>query len=530
MENSVKAVYLPWQINVPQPVHRDQYFLGKVTIEHTTKEELKGVPTEYEHHSKIFSKEESQRLPGHTIWDHAIKLLPGTPTMLPGQLLPLTQEEIAEARKFVKEHLERKTIQPSWSPYAANFFFMKKKDGKLWPVQDYHLVNKWTKKNHNVSPLIPSIIDWLAGCTLFTKFDIWWGYNNIRIKPGDEWKAAFLTPEGLFEPMVMFSRLTNLPATFQMMMNTIFWQVQEGWFSIFMDDGIIYTKRRPGEMENQHRQWHRELVHQIFNILAVNNLYIKPEKCTFEQEEMEYLGIIVGKGKTHMDPKKLMAVANYPMPTNVTDICTFLRLTGYYQYFIQGYSQIAQPLLDLTKKAEAWHWDTAQETAFMDLKTHMCKASVLTQPDFNCKFYIQTDASGYGMGAILSQEGGSETLTPNLETKKNPVLHPTAYYSATFTPTQWNYNIYDWELLVIMMALDHWRQYLGWTKVPFTIMTDHTNLQYWKSPQNLTRCTARWHLDLQEYDYEILYILGKENGPPDALSQPPGANQGKEDN
>jgi hypothetical protein len=140
---------------------------------------------------------------------------------------------------------------------VANFFFVKKKDGKLRPVQDYQPVNKWTKKNHNMSPLIPSVIDQLAGCTLFTKFDICWEYNNIWIKPGDEWKVAFLTPEGLFKPTVMFFGLTNSPATFQMMMNTIFWkEVQEGWFSIFMDDRIIYTKRRPRETDAQHIQWH----------------------------------------------------------------------------------------------------------------------------------------------------------------------------------------------------------------------------------------------------------------------------------
>ena len=161
-------------------------------------------------------------MPKHTVWDHAIELLPGTPSTLPGRLLPLTQEEIAEAKKFVEEHLHQNTIRLSWSPYAANFFFVKKKDGKLRQVQDYQPLNKWTKKNRNVSPLIPSIVDRLAGCSLFTKFDIWWGYNNIHIKLGDEWKATFLTPEGLFKPTVMFFGLTNSPATFQMMMNTIF--------------------------------------------------------------------------------------------------------------------------------------------------------------------------------------------------------------------------------------------------------------------------------------------------------------------
>jgi hypothetical protein len=201
--------------------------------------------------------------------------------------------------------------------------------------------------------------------------------------------VVFLTPEGLFKPMVMFFRLTNSSATFQMMMNTIFWsEVHEGWFLIFMDNGIIYTKRWPGEIEEQHWQQHQQLVHHIFDILKANDLYVKPEKCTFEQDKMEYLGIIVGKGKTCMDLKKLMAVASYPVPKNPTDVWAFLGFTGYYWYFIQGYSQITRPLLDLTKKAEVWHWGEPQEKGFSMLKQLMCLAPVLTQPDFSKKFYL----------------------------------------------------------------------------------------------------------------------------------------------
>jgi hypothetical protein len=111
-----------------------------------------------------------------------------------------------------------------------------------------------------------------------------------------------------------------------------------------------------------------------------------------------------------------------------------------------------------------------------------------------------------------------------------PILHLVAYYSVTFTPMEWNYNVYDQELLAIMKALAHWQQYLGWTKVPFTIMMDHANLQHWKSPQNLVQQVARWHVDLQEYDYEIQYVPGKENMPPDALSWQPGVDKGQEDN
>jgi hypothetical protein len=229
-----------------------------------------------------------------------------------------------------------------------------------------------------------------------------------------------------------------------------------------------------------------------------------------------------------MDPKKLKGVADWPVPRNVTQVQQFLGFTGYYQYFVPKYSEIARPLLDLTKKTTPWHWDAPQVKAFEMLKTLMCSDPILIQPNFNKPFYLQADASAYGVGAVLSQEG--EHLSPSLAKRHKPILHPVAYYSATFTPTERNYDIYERELLAVMKSLIHWRQYLGWTKEPFTILSDHTNLQYWKSPKNLNRRTTRWHADLQEYDYRIQHIPGKENIPADALSRPPNADQGKEDN
>jgi hypothetical protein len=156
----------------------------------------------------------------------------------------------------------------------------------------------------------------------------------------------------------------------------------------------------------------------------------------FKQDKMEYLGVIVGKGKTHMDPKKLLTVVNYPELKNTIDVHAFLGFTGYYWYFIPSYSQVVHPLLNLTKKTMAWNWGPNQEKAFMTLKQLMCTAPILTQPDFSKKFYLQTDASGYGMGAILSQEGDADMLTLAMTKQTKPVLHPIAYYSATFTPTE----------------------------------------------------------------------------------------------
>jgi hypothetical protein len=406
---------------------------------------------------------------------------------------------------------------------------VKKGDGKLRPIQDYRPVNKYTIRNRTVSPLIPQVIDRLAGCTLFTTFDVRWGYNNIRIKEGDEWKAAFLTREGLFEPTVMFFGLTNSPATFQSMMNTIFRkEIGEGWLSVYMDDMGIHTQPLMGETEDQHLARHRTYVHRVLEILEENDLFLKPAKCHFEQREIKFLGVMVGGGQLRMDPAKLKSVADWKQPRNVREIRKFLGFTGYYRYFIPNYSRIARPLLDLTKTATPWEFGPRQLQAFEELRDRMCEAPVLQQPDFERKFFLQVDASNYGVGAVLSQEGAGDT--PSLAKRTAPRLHPTAYFSATFTPTERNYDIYEKELLAIMKSLAHWRPYLGWTKVPFTILTDHANLQYWKAPQNLNRRTARWHADLQEYDYELKYIPGKTNIPADELSRPAGADQGEEDN
>ena len=188
-------------------------------------------------------------------------------------------------------------------------------------MQDYRPLNKYTKKNRNVSPLIPQVIDRLAGCTLFTKFDIRWGYNNIRIKEGDKWKASFLTPQGLFEPLVMFFGLTNSPATFQAMMNEIFqMEVAQGWLSVYMDDIAIHTKPLNGESEEQHEQWHKRLIHQVLEKLETHDLYLKPEKCKFLKREIEYLGVIVGNGVLKMNPKKLESVKNWAIPKSPTEI------------------------------------------------------------------------------------------------------------------------------------------------------------------------------------------------------------------
>ena len=465
---------------------KKQTTVSKLAEQHG-KANLEPLPEEYRRHAKVFGEKEAQRFPGPRLWDHAIELKPNAPATIPGKIYALTQKEQLALTEFIQEHLKKGYIKPSKSPYASPFFFIKKKDGKLRPVQDYRKVNEWTIKNRYPLPLIPELIARVKGAKLFTKFDVRWGYNNVRIKEGDQWKAAFITNQGLYEPNVMFFGLTNSPATFQTMMNTIFAEeVQEGWLTIYMDDMLIHT---PEDVE-----LHRRCVHRVLDKLQQHDLFLKPEKCHFEQKTMEFLGVVLVDGAIQMDPAKIKGVADWPTPQTVRDVRAFLGFTGFYRYFIQNYSSIACPLIHLTKKATPFHWEEPQAKAFETLKTLMCQKPILRQPDYARPFFVSTDASAYGVGAVLSQEG---ELNPRT---KKPTQHPIAYYSATFTPTERNYDIYERELLAVLKALEHWRPHVAATDVPVTILTDHANLTFWKTPRKVNRRVARWFATLQDYN------------------------------
>ena len=173
------------------------------------------------------------------------------------------------------------------------------------------------------------------------KVDIWWGYNNVCIKKGDEHKATFITNQGLFEPMVMFFGLTNSPTTFQMMMNAIFAEeITEGWLIVYMDDILVATK--------DDQEFHDQCIHQMLKKLKKHDLYLKPEKCIFNQKRIEFLGVILEGRTVQMDPAKVKGIADWPPPKNVMDIHSFLGFTGFYCYFIPNYSLIACPMIQLT--------------------------------------------------------------------------------------------------------------------------------------------------------------------------------------
>ena len=217
--------------------------------------------------------------------------------------------ETEVCKAFIEEHLKNGRITPSQSPQASPFFFVPKKDGTLRPCQDYRYLNSHTTKNAYPLPLISELVNKLKGSKIFTKFDIRWGYNNILIRPEDRWKAAFSTLFGLYEPTVMFFGLCNSPATFQAYIHTFQDFIDEGWLIIYMDDMLIHLKDDP--------TLHQERTRRVLQCLREQRLALKLLKCSFDADEVEYLGLLVSAGAIKMDPTKLLAIKNWNPPKDV---------------------------------------------------------------------------------------------------------------------------------------------------------------------------------------------------------------------
>jgi len=281
----------------------------------------------------VFEKEASERIPEHKPWNHTIDLKPDF-ILKDCKVYHLFPEEQKEQDKFLEENLRKGYIRSLKSPMASLFFFVSKKDSKkLRPYQDYRCLNEGTIKNTYSLPRVDKLLDKLKGAKYFTKLDLQWGYNNVQIKIGDEWKAAFKMNKGLFEPLVMLFRLYNSLAIFQNMMNDIFlMETDEGWIFIYINDILIFSK----EKEDL-----QKFTLRVLKKLQENNLFVNLDKYTFEAKEVDYLGMIVSENQIKMDPAKLEGIRDWPTPTTVKQVQSFLGFGNFYRKFIRHYTDIA---------------------------------------------------------------------------------------------------------------------------------------------------------------------------------------------
>ena len=229
---------------------------------------------------------------------------------------------------------------------------------------------------------------------MFIKLDLRWGYNNVRIKEGDEWKAVFIMHIGAYEPTVMYFGLTNSSTTFQTMMNDLFRDlINQGDIVAFINNILVAMDTEEG---------HNELVEEVLKRLEENNLFVKPEKCKWKVKEAEFLGVIISPKGVEMQKEKVEGVLNWPAPRNVKEVQKFLGLTNYYRRFIKDFARIAALLYVLVRKKQKWKWKKEQEEAFKRLKAVFTTEPVLAIPDIDREMKVEADASDYAIGRVLS--------------------------------------------------------------------------------------------------------------------------------
>lgn len=460
------------------------------------------IPPEHHGYLDVFSKVNADRLPKHSPYDHAIDLEEGKqPKFSPIYLCSARELQALDA--YLRDMLAKGFIRPSTSSAGSPILFVKKKDGSLRVCVDYRELNAITRKNRYPLPLIHENLARLAGAKYYTKIDLRSAYHLIRIKKGDEWKTAIRSRFGLFEYLVMPFGLTNAPASFQNLINDVLRPFLDKFVIVYLDDILIFSNTE---------EEHTAHVHQVLERLRKNELWANASKCEFNKTEVDYLGYVVTPDGIKMDTKKVTAILEWPAPTNLGGVRSFLGFANFYRRFIRNYSQIVAALVHLTKKNVPFQWHASEQAAFETLKTAFTTAPVLTHFQLGLPLVIETDASDYGIGAVISHviEG---------------VLHPIAFLSRKLLPAELNYDIYNKEMLAVIEALRSWRCYVDGCE-DLTIRTDHKNLEYWKTARVLNRRHIRWLHLMQEHRPKIVYTPGKSMTKADTLSRRQGFQEG----
>ena len=348
-----------------------------------------------------------------------------------------------------------------------------------------------TIRNKYPLPRIDDLFDQLAGAKWFSKIDLRSGYHQLRIRQGDEPKTAFRTRYGHYEFLVMSFGLTNAPAAFMDLMNRVFRPYLDRFVIVFIDDILVYSKTE---------EEHEEHLGLALQTLREHHLYAKLSKCDFWIREVSFLGHVISERGVEVDQKKVEAVMQWPRPTSVTEIRSFLGLAGYYRRFVQNFSRLAAPLTKLTQKKVKFQWDEECQKSFEELKKKLTSADVLVVPSGSDGFAVYCDASRVGLGCVLMQHG-----------------RVVAYASRQLKKHEQNYPVHDLEMAAVVFALKIWRHYLY--GITFEIYTDHKSLKYIFDQKELNLRQRRWLELLGDYDCQILYHPGKANVVADALSR-----------
>ena len=448
--------------------------------------------------------------------EHKVDLTDDRPIKIPHRRVPPHQWD--EVREYIQKSLDRGIIRESSSPYASPVVLVRKKDGKLRLCVDYRCLNAKTHKDAYPLPRIEEALDVLKGAEYFCSLDLAHGFNQVPMREADIEKTAFRTGTGgLYEYVRMPFGLCNAPGTFMRLMDKAFGDLNFQTLLVYMDDILVFGSTFEETLQR---------LETVLSRLSKLNLKVKPEKCQLFRKKVNYLGHVISNKGTSPNPEKVRAVCDWPRPETLRDLRGFLGLAGYYRRFIQGYANVAAPLQNLLRgheetkgkgkkgKARSGNipikdcWDPACEQAFTKLKDKLTEAPVLGFPDFTREFILETDASFYGLGAVLSQQQ-----------EKGLVVLGYASRSLKLTERNMdNYSSMKLELLALYWAVTQkYRDLLIGSK--FIVYTDNNPLSYLQTTAKLGATETRWAADLAQFNFNIKYRSGRSNKNADALSR-----------
>ena len=430
---------------------------------------------------------------------HEIRMEQGVgPVNVKPYRLPEAQKQ--EIRRQVEELRRGGIITESNSPWNSPLLVVPKKTGatgeKGWRlVINYRKVNEKTVGDACPLPDVTEILDQLGQSKYFSCIDMVMGYHQIEVAEQDRAITAFSTKEGHWEYKRLPFGLKTAPATFQRMMNTVPSGLTGSKCFVFLDDIVVYARSLAE---------HNTKLREVSDRIRMNCLKLKLEKCEFLRKEVNYMGHVISENGVLLDPAKTKIIEEYPSPQNAKQLRSFLGLMSYYRKFVPNFSRIAAPLHKLLKIDAVYEWTAEHEQVFQTLKGKLITPPVLKYPDFHQSFILTTDASGEGLGVVLSQG------------KVGQDLH-VAFASRTLNRAEKNYSMTEKELLAIVWGMRYFRPYLyGRT---FTVVADHKPLTWIMIIKDPGSRLLRWRIRLEEYDYEVVYRKGALNTNADALSR-----------